>query len=212
MHRPAATTTVNAEFAETAELLATQRRRKLQPRRTRGHEAFFVQRISCLRVLRGWLVIVVMALIGGSVAFAQQPPVPAERVTFQQAIDRAVLNNPSAAVAAAGILRADALLRQAKAATLLQVPGNVQTTTLNTSVEFDGTTVTPQSQVTASVTIDMPIVAAAAWARRAQARDNQNVAELSAAETRRQIALAAADAYSASWGCAAWSRATCRRS
>src|SRR3954471_12086493 len=141
------------------------------------------------------LVLLVVALIGGQVASAQQPPVPAERVTFQQAIDRAIVNNPSVAVAAAGILRADALLRQAKAATLLQVNGNVQTTTLNRSVEFDGSTVTPQSQVTASVTVDMPIIAAAAWARRAQARDIQNVAELSASETRRQIALSTADAY-----------------
>ena len=41
----------------------------------------------------------------------------------------------------------------------------------------------------------MPIVAAAAWARRAQARDNRNIAELTAVETRRQIALSTADAY-----------------
>jgi outer membrane protein TolC len=128
-------------------------------------------------------------------ALHAQAPTPTERVTFEQAIDRAVRNNPSAAVAAAGILRAEGLIRQARSSTLLQVTGSVQTTTLNRGVEFQDATVTPRHQVTGSMTLDMPIVAAAGWARRAQAQDERVVAELSAAETRRQISLAAADAY-----------------
>ena len=124
-----------------------------------------------------------------------QTPVVVERVTFQQAIDRAIANNPSAAVAAAGILRAEGLLAQARSATMLQVTGSVQSTTLNKGVDFDGAVVQPRSQLTASLTLDQPLVAAAAWARRAQAKDNVQIAELSAVETRRQIALAAADAY-----------------
>ena len=54
-------------------------------------------------------------------------------------------------------------------------------------VEFEGTTVTPQNQVTAS--LDCRHAARTrrrAWARRAQAQDSEQVAELSAAETRRQ--------------------------
>jgi outer membrane protein TolC len=137
---------------------------------------------------------VVAQVFRPAVAIAQ-PPVVVERVTFQQAIDRALANNPSAAIAAAGILRAVGLLSQARSATLLQATGNVTSTTLNQGVSFQGTTVTPQSQITASLTLDQPIVAAAAWARRAQARDNVQIAELSAVETRRQLALATADAY-----------------
>jgi outer membrane protein TolC len=125
---------------------------------------------------------------------AQTPP-SVDRVTFQQAVDRAIANNPSSAIAAAGILRAEGLLSQARSATQLQVTGNVTTTTLNRGISFEGATVTPRHQVSGSLTVDMPIVAAANWARRAQAQDNRNVAELSAAETRRQIALATADAY-----------------
>ena len=49
--------------------------------------------------------------------------------------------------------------------------------------------------MTASITADYPLVAAAAWARRTQAQDQKNVAELTVADTRRQIALSAADAY-----------------
>src|SRR5439155_18492288 len=138
---------------------------------------------------------IVASALRRTTAVYAQAPVPVERVTFQQAINRAVRNNPSAAVAAAGILRAEGLLGQARAATLLQITGNVTTTTLNTGVSFQGSTVTPRNQITGSLTLDMPIVAAAAWARRTQAEDARQVAELSAGETRRQIALAAADAY-----------------
>jgi outer membrane protein TolC len=120
---------------------------------------------------------------------------PVLRVTFDEAIKRAIERNPTVQSAAAGILRADGLLRQARAATRLQVVGTITTTTLNTGVEFQGTTVTPRNSLTATVTADMPIVAAAAWARRAQAEDARNVAELTVADTRRQVALATADAY-----------------
>jgi len=128
-------------------------------------------------------------------AVIAQVPVPAERVTFDEAVQRAIRNNPSVAIASAGILRAQALLIEARSATRLQVNGNVTTTTLNRGVEFSGSTVTPQNQVVGSLTADYPIVAAAAWARRAQAEDATHVAELSVADTRRQIAFATADAY-----------------
>ncbi|HEV3057309.1 MAG TPA: TolC family protein [Vicinamibacterales bacterium] len=128
-------------------------------------------------------------------SYGQTAPVPVVRVTFPEAIQRAQDHNPTLAAAATGILRAEALLRQARAAALLQVSGNVTTTTLNTGVDFSGVTVTPRNQVTGTVTADMPILAAAAWAHRAQAQDAKDVADLSVAETRRQIAFATADAY-----------------
>ncbi|HKB11777.1 MAG TPA: TolC family protein [Vicinamibacterales bacterium] len=117
------------------------------------------------------------------------------RITFADAIRRAQENNPTIAGAAAAILRAEGLIAQTRAATLFQVSANVTTTTLNQGIEFDGQTVTPRNSLSASITASMPIVAAAAWARRAQARDTRDVAELSVAETRRQIAFATADAY-----------------
>ncbi len=135
-----------------------------------------------------------MCLLLTASLFAQAPA-PIVRMTFKDAIDRAVEKNPSVAAATAGILRAEGLIRQAHATTRLQVNGNVTTTTLNTGVEFQGSTVTPQNQVTASLTADMPILAGAAWARRAQALDTRMVAELTVADVKRQIAFAAADAY-----------------
>src|SRR4029077_18708574 len=66
---------------------------------------------------------------------------------------------------------------------------------LNSGVEFQGSTVTPQSQLTASLDVRMPLYAPARWARTAQAGDAKRVAEASADEIRRQTSLAAADAY-----------------
>src|SRR5262249_60372131 len=134
------------------------------------------------------------SLIAAAVVHAQ-PPAPVIRITFADAIRRAQENNPTIAGAAAAILRAEGLIAQTRAATLFQVSANVTTTTLNQGIEFDGQTVPRRTSLRASTAASMPIVAAAAWARRAQARDTRDVAELSVAETRRQIAFATADAY-----------------
>ncbi len=124
---------------------------------------------------------------------AQAPAM--ERVTFADAVRQAVERNPSAAMAAAQIVRSEALLRQTRAATSLSINGTVTNTTLNRGVTFDDFTVTPRSQVSATIDVAMPLYAAADWARRVQAQDARTIADLGAAETRRQTALAAADAY-----------------
>ena len=79
--------------------------------------------------------------------------------------------------------------------TLFHVSADITWTNLNQGVEFQDSVVTPQSQVTASVTAGQPILAGAAWARRAQAADTKNVAKLNVANTKRQVAFATADAF-----------------
>ena len=149
----------------------------------------------------GLVAAIILGGAGSTPAFAQapapagQPPTPVERVSFDEAVRRAIDRNPSAAVAAAGIERAEALLSAARADTSLQVNGNLSTTTVNRSIEFEGTTVSPRNQVTAALDVRMPLLAPARWARRAQAEDARDIAGLSAADARRQIALATADAY-----------------
>jgi outer membrane protein TolC len=141
---------------------------------------------------------IVVSIVVGSFSPAivlAQAPAPIERLTFDETIRRAVEKNPSAAIAAAGILRAQALLAETRSASRLQVNGNVTTTTLNSGVEFQGSTVTPQNQLTASLDVRLPLYAPARWARTAQAADAMHVAEASADDVRRQTALAAADAY-----------------
>jgi outer membrane protein TolC len=149
------------------------------------------------RRAREALVACSAALIAAAAAIGvhAQAPAPAERLSFQDAIARAVEKNPSSAIAAAGILRAEALLTEARAGTRLQVNGTVSTTTLNTSVVFNDTTVSPRNSVTAGLDVRIPLFAAARWARRAQAADAVHVAELSTEEVHQQTALATADAY-----------------
>jgi len=138
----------------------------------------------------------VAAIVFGIAASVHaQAPVPAERVSFQDAVKRATENNPSAAIAAAGILRAEALLTEARANTRLQINGTLATTTLNRGVEFQDTTVVPRNSVAGSLDVRMPLFAPARWARRAQAADAKTVAELNADVVRRQTAFATADAY-----------------
>jgi outer membrane protein TolC len=154
------------------------------------------------RVLGGSATSVLGAFAAGCLALslqgtvvAAQTSAPIERVTFDEAIARATKNNPSAAIAAAGILRAEALLVEARSASRPQVNGSVVTTTLNRGVEFSGATVTPRNQLTASLDVRLPLYAPARWARTAQVGDARRVAEASAADVRRQTALATADAY-----------------
>jgi len=124
-----------------------------------------------------------------------QTPLPVDRVTFDEAIRRAIEKNPSSAIAAAGILRAEALLTEARSASRLQINGNVTTTTLNRGVEFGGATVTPRNQINASLDVRYPLFAPARWARRMQAEDAKQVAEANVDEVTRQTAFATADAY-----------------
>jgi outer membrane protein TolC len=134
-------------------------------------------------------------LILRAISLQAQAPTPTERVSFDEAVRRAIEKNPSSAIAAAAILRAQALLTEARANTRLQVTGAVTTTTLNKAIEFDGATVTPQNTATGTLDVRFPLYAPARWAARAQAQQATQVAEFSAADTHRQTALATADAY-----------------
>jgi HAE1 family hydrophobic/amphiphilic exporter-1 len=117
-----------------------------------------------------------------------------ESVTFEQAIARALDKNPTVAIAATNILRSEALLQQARSAVRPRLTGNVTNTTLDTGREFNGLTVQPQNQTLFGLNAALPY-SAIAWAQRAQAMDQVEVARLSAIDTRRQVAIATASAY-----------------
>jgi outer membrane protein len=128
-------------------------------------------------------------------AAAANRPAVAERVTFKDAVERALARNPSIEQAAADILRADALVRQARASALPNVNFNVTTTTVHPVIEFDGQSTTPRNQLSATPQVSALLYAPVLWAQRAQAQDNKVVAERSRDEVRRQIGLASAQAY-----------------
>ena len=140
----------------------------------------------------GVLLVVGLSLATPAVA---QPPAPVvETVTFDEAIARALAKNPTVAIAATNILRSEALLLQARAATLPRVGASVTNTTLDSGRAFGDQTVQPQNQSLLGLSASVPL-AATQWAARVQAMDQVEIARLSVTDTRRQIAVATASAY-----------------
>ena len=120
---------------------------------------------------------------------------PPERVTFDEAVRRALDRNPNVVSAAADILRAEGLLKQARAVILPGVEVTGTNTTLDDSRGLAGQTFTPQNTFSTALSVSMPLFAPAQWARRVQAEDNRRVAEASVEDVKRQIAVATAQAY-----------------
>jgi outer membrane protein len=118
-----------------------------------------------------------------------------EAITFDEAIRRAVTNNPTVQQAAAGILRAEALLQQVRALSLPSLNATLATNVIGPVPEFGGQNIVPRSQLNASAGLAVPLIEPVLWAQRAQAADQVAVARLASADVRRQVALATADAY-----------------
>lgn len=144
--------------------------------------------------MRNTLFTLMISVGGGLVAapvMAQTPKV----LQFEEAIAQALAANRSVAQASTAITRAEALLQQARATTRPVVSGTVSSVTVDREVSFNGDVSQPQTQVTLGVSASMPILAPARWAAVTQAKDQIGVAQLSVAETRRQISIATAQAY-----------------
>jgi outer membrane protein len=125
----------------------------------------------------------------------EAPPAALERVTFDEAVRRAAEHNPTVGQAAQAILRAQALLDQSKAVYRPTLYGGAGTTILDAARGFDGNVTQPRTQTRLNATLSFPFLAAAQWAAKNQAADQVEIARISAQETRRQVALTAAQSY-----------------
>jgi outer membrane protein TolC len=124
------------------------------------------------------------------------PPSPAlAKVTWQQALERALTRNASAIVAVQEIERAAALVREARAAWLPTLTGNGSYLRLDSARTFGGNVTTPIGQWNGNVQLNLPLIAPTAWVNDAHARDNQEVVKFNGAEVRRQLASAVGRAY-----------------
>jgi outer membrane protein TolC len=138
-------------------------------------------------------LVALLILLGVHPASAQtEAP---ERVTFREAVRRATERNPTVGEAAQAILRAEALLDQAKSVFRPTLFGDVSTTILDAARGFGGNITQPRTQYSFSGTVTYPFLAAERWARKTQAADQVEIARISAEETRRQVGLTAAQAY-----------------
>lgn len=143
---------------------------------------------------RRWSVAVAVAVCVGMVgapAFGQT----LEAITFDEAIRRATENNPGIQQAAAGILRAEALLQQVRARLRPAVQASFTTNVIDPVVQFAGNSINPRTQTVTAGSVSIPLLTSVRWAERAQAGDQVLVSQASAADVRRQIALATAEAY-----------------
>jgi hypothetical protein len=136
----------------------------------------------------------ILALLGACPAVAQTEP-PLERVTFDEAVWRAIERNPTMGEAAQAILRAQGLLDQSKSVFLPSLFGGVGTVVLDAPRGFDGNVTQPRTQSAFNATLSYAFLDAARWAAKSQAADQVGIARISAEETRRLVALGAAEAY-----------------
>jgi outer membrane protein len=117
------------------------------------------------------------------------------RVTWREALERARAHNPSAVTAAQEILRADALVRQARAAWLPTLTANGSYQIINAARTFETVVTTPQTQWNGNLLLTVPLLSPIAWANDAHAQDNRGVATASAEDIQRQLAAAVGRAY-----------------
>ena len=120
---------------------------------------------------------------------------PFERVTFEEAVSRAIEHHPTVGEAAQAILRAQALLDQSKSVFRPSLYGDVAVVTLDAARGFDGFETSRGRRRRSTRRSRFPILDAAGWAAKNRAADQVEIARISAEETRRQVATTAAQAY-----------------
>ena len=118
-----------------------------------------------------------------------------ERVTFDEAIRRAVTNHPTIRQAAAGIIRAESILQQVRARSRPSVNASFSTNVIAPVTRFAGSSIFPRTQTVTTGELSVPLLASVNWAQRNQAADQVFVSQRAAEEARREIATAAARAY-----------------
>jgi outer membrane protein TolC len=141
----------------------------------------------------GIALVTLLSIVGS--AHAEVPPPRLVKLSWSEAIQRAVGRNPTAVVAAKEIERADALVRQARAAWLPTLTATGSNTRLDSARTSGGIVVTPASTWNGNLDLSVPIIAPLAWMGDAHARDNRDVAATNATDVQRQVASATARAY-----------------
>ena len=118
-----------------------------------------------------------------------------ERVTFEEAVRRAVISNPSVQQAAAGILRAESIFEQVRARSRPSLDAAFTTNVIEPVTSFSGTSIVPRAQTSTSAAFSLPLFTPVSWAQRNQAGDQVLVSQRIADDARRAVAMATAQAY-----------------
>jgi outer membrane protein TolC len=141
--------------------------------------------------LRSVRALAILTLVTALPAAAQQ----VERVTFEEAVRRAVTSHPTVQQAAAGVRRAESIAQQVRARSRPSVDASFSTNVIDPVTEFGGSSITPRTQTLSTAGLTVPLLAPVSRAERNQAADQVLVSQRSAEEARRLVALAAGRAY-----------------
>jgi outer membrane protein TolC len=149
-----------------------------------------------------------IVLLGLGVAFAvpaaaQTPttiemkgaPLGMPRLTLGEAVQRALAQNVSVVVALEEIRRYEALRREARAASFPTLVGNGVYTRLDADRTFGGRVILYQDQLSANLSLTVPLIVPQRWASWSHASANVKTAQVAAEDARRQTAIAVARAF-----------------
>lgn len=128
-------------------------------------------------------------------ALISAPALAQERLTLDEAVRRALIRNPSAAVARQEILRAEGVLEEVRAPALPTLNANGALLRLDNDRRLNGNVISAKNQTSGNVQLAVPLIAPQRWVAWAHATDQAEVARLSAEEVGRGVALATARAY-----------------
>jgi outer membrane protein TolC len=126
------------------------------------------------------------------------PELPrAEVLSFEAAVARSLSRNPSAAVALEEVARARAIVEQVRSSSLPTLALDASYTRLEHDRTLAGTNtiISPADQLNANLFLAAPLIAPSRWVQWSHAKENVEVARMSAEDVRRQLALSTARTY-----------------
>ena len=133
-------------------------------------------------------------------AFAAPPAPGIERLTLEEAVRRAIARSTTSLIAEQEIRRAEGILKEARAPSLPVLTGNAVATRLDqarTTTTTSGANIVqvPRDQITANLTLSLPVIAPQRWAAWSHAREQVEIARTSLEDARREVAVATARTY-----------------
>jgi outer membrane protein TolC len=160
-----------------------------------------------MRKLASCAVLLLAAQIAGAEEASEPPPVPKlqeaasdaggsyEKITMTEAVHRALQRNPSAQIAALEIDRASALLNENRSNSLPFLGANGTYTRIDNDRKLGTNTLAHKNQLSANLTLAVPLLAPQRWVQWSQAKANVKTAEAANQDVSRTVALVTARAY-----------------
>ncbi len=145
--------------------------------------------------------VVLTASLSATGAWAQSPSLqmelatPATRLTMEEAIGRALARNPTYATALLEVRRAEAVVRETKAAWLPTLDGNGGVTHLDGNRVENGAVILAQNELTANLTLTVPLLKTRQWLSTAESRLDADATSAERKDVRRTVAFATGQAY-----------------